>query len=229
MAGNLMRIVGVMPMAGAGSRLGLPFHKALAPTFMADGQMVPLFRHAYDRLSVITDVIVSVLSLEAREDPCMAAIPQPILYKTTRGEAPSSITVAAGAYPGSWLAVVLPDTIWYPENGMAVAAGALADDVDGVLVTFRGPGSALDEVMHDDRFVKRIIQKRANHPGLVEGWGAFIVKADRAVEWDDSIYLSGNLDQMTLRWVPLEGSYYDLGTPEQYRLAAMQRDWPGHV
>jgi len=41
MAGNLMRIVGVMPMAGAGSRLGLPFHKALAPTFMADGQMVP--------------------------------------------------------------------------------------------------------------------------------------------------------------------------------------------
>ena len=69
-----MRIVGVLPMAGDGLRLGLPFPKALAPTLTVQG-IVPLYRHAYERLQIVTDRILFIVSPQALGDPCMAGLP----------------------------------------------------------------------------------------------------------------------------------------------------------
>ena len=215
-----MRIVGVLPMAGSGSRLGLPFHKSLAPTFDDHGQVVPLFRHAYERLSFITEHIVSVLAPAGALDPCMLAIPRPVLVKKEPGESPSSIALAASQFPGSWLAMVFPDSIWYPKDGLKTAVDVLSqygDEIDGVLVDFMAPGNMLDTVLTEDGYVRAIMQKAKEHTSLVEGWGAFIVKSDLAVNWDDRLYLSDNLQKMRLRTVLLDGPYRDLGTPEAYR------------
>jgi hypothetical protein len=215
-----MRIVGVLPMAGSGSRLGLPFHKSLAPTFDEHGRIIPLYQHAYDRLSCITDEIVCVLSPAGDRDPCMSEIPKPVLVKTESGESPSSIALVASAYPGTWLAMVFPDSIWYPKDGLKKAVDVLSqygDAIDGVLVNFRAPGNMLDSVITADGYVQSIIQKAKERTSSVEGWGAFIVKSEVAVDWDDRLYLSDNLERLTLRTVLLEGPYRDLGTPESYR------------
>ena len=79
------------------------------------------------------------------------------------------------------------------------------------------PGTMLDTVLTADGYVRAIIQKAKEHTSLVEGWGAFIVKSDLAVNWDDRLYLSDNLQKMRLRTVLLDGPYRDLGTPEAYR------------
>lgn len=215
-----MRIVGVLPMAGTGSRLGLPFHKSLSPTFDEHGQVVPLFRHAYERLSFITEHIVSVLSPAGAVDPCMLAIPRPVLVKIEPGESPSSIALAASQFPDSWLAMVFPDSIWYPKDGLKTAVAVLAqyeDEIDGVLVDFMAPGNMLDTVHTEDGYVRSIVQKTKGQTSLVEGWGAFIVKSNLAVDWDDQLYLSDNLQKMRLRTVLLDGPYRDLGTPQSYR------------
>lgn len=214
-----MNIVGVLPMAGTGSRLGLPFHKALTPTFDVDGRIIPLYEHARRRLLRVTNDIVAVLSPEGDRDTCLDNLPMPRLVKTTRGESPTSLAFAAQANPGTWMAMAFPDTIWYPENGFVKAHAVLLDEsLDGVLLTFGSPGSMLDEVRTSSTgLVTNIIQKSRHRTDEVQGWGAFIVRSDAVAEWTDDGYISDNLERLKLKTCFLGNGYSDLGDPLRYR------------
>ena len=209
------QIVGVMPMAGNGSRSGLWFHKALAPTFGRNGEFpVPLWRHAYDRLAEIADPIIHVLSREGFADRCLDGIPGDLIVKPERGEAPSTVATAARDHPGAWLALAFPDSIWSGHWP------ALMDDLDGYLLCWHGDGAVMDQVIVSEHgFVDGIRQKSPDRAGqIILGWGAFVIRADIAATWrDDAGRLSDHLERIPrLRAVTMPGRYLDLGTPEAY-------------
>lgn len=214
-----MRIIGVMPMAGNGTRFGMPFHKALAPSVTEEGYLVPLWRQAYHRLMHVSEEVITVLSPAGAKDPCLRDVPNPIV-KDKVGESPTSIAFAAARYPNSWIAMAFPDTIWSPRNGFHQAL-PLLEGADGVLLTFKGRADRVDEVISEGDWVVDIIQKQKGDDREVEGWGAFIVQSDIAATWTDNGYISDNLAEMSLRKLLLPGEYLDLGTPESY-LAHLQ-------
>lgn len=162
---------------------------------------------------------MAVLSLEGFADPCLKLPGVRKIVKGFAGEAPSSIAIAAMEYPGWLLAMVFPDTIWWPEDGMVRLLSAMDDEADGVLGLFRERGDMLDRVTVEDGWVTRIEQKAKGLTEIVDGWGCFIVRSNLAAAWTDDGYISDNLERMRLRAVSLDGPYNDCGTPAQYRRA----------
>lgn len=211
-----MNIVGVLPMAGTGSRLGMPFHKSLSPTFRKNGEIVPLYRHSYERLLTVTKDVFFVVSPEGSRDVCLASLPGRVITKKTRGESPSSIAFAANECLGDWIALALPDTIWEPQDAFLRASELLDESIDGVLMTFNAPANIVDKVVSDGEFVNRVSQK-SNESNYVKGWGAFIAKASRLAEWTDELPISEHLNRMMLKSIHFDGEYNDLGTPNRYR------------
>ncbi|HEY5996456.1 MAG TPA: hypothetical protein VIU29_05505 [Candidatus Deferrimicrobiaceae bacterium] len=217
-----MRVVGVMPMAGNGSRLGVPFHKALTPIPTGMNEIWPLWRFAHDRLSVITDDIVSVVSPEGMVDPCMRDVPGKVV-KHTGTESPSSIAYGAQASRADWLAMVFPDTIWQPRDALGKAYEEMLryPEAEGILACWQAPGTMLDQVIVDrNGWVEHISQKHAERTERVTGWGAFIIRRPAAAIFSDTGFISDNLARLRLRTISFPGGIYDdVGTPEQYRRA----------
>lgn len=182
-----MNIVGVIPMAGDGLRLGLPFPKALAPTLTRDG-IVPLYRHAYDRLRVVTDRILFVVGPKALDDPCMASLPGEAILKHERGELPSSLRLAGEHVDGDdLLAIALPDTVWEPMDGFSRVCEAATGSCDGALGLFPGDGRQLDRVSTTgDRVTCVSLHAAADAAGFdVIGWGIAALRAAAARSLSD--------------------------------------------
>jgi hypothetical protein len=213
-----MGIVGVIPMAGDGLRLGLPFPKALAPTLTRDG-IVPLYRHAYDRLHFVTDRILFVVGPKALDDPCLASLPGEVIPKRERGELPSSLRLAGEQTDGDdLLAIALPDTIWEPIDGFVRVCEAATRSRDGALGLFPGDGRELDRVTTTgDQVTCVSLHAAAGAAGFdVIGWGIVAMRAASARNLSDDAPLAEQLNRMDLRAVELTGPYRDLGTPERY-------------
>lgn len=212
-----MSILGVVPMAGSGSRLGMPFHKALSPT-LTDFGIQPLYTHAFDRLRRIADDVVFVLADDS--DPCLESLPGPIVLKRDRGELPSTIAMAAEmARPKDLVAVALPDSIFYPEHAFEVLKDRLRFHVfdRGVLGLFRGDASILDEVELDKADRVLSVTPHGTEPGrMVMGWGCLLVRAEFLAGLTDERPLGPQLGDLLLDSVYLGSRYYDLGTPDRY-------------
>lgn len=212
------KVVGILPMAGSGSRIAFPFHKALAPTII-DGQVVPLYHHAWSRLARITDDIRVVLSPEQRGDPCLRNIPAVRMFKRERGELPSSIARAAYNVPrDAYIALAFPDSMWWPEDGFDRMLLHLGRG-DGILGLFRGSSLSLDEVVYDASGRVRDITRHNDPPAPDEpivGWGCFIIRSGALRGFVDGLALSVQLRELDLGTVLLGGPYHDLGTPSRY-------------
>lgn len=220
-------VIGVLPMAGTGSRLGLPFPKALAPTILRDGSLRPLYHHAWARLCAVTTNVVFVVPAEP--DPCFDRLPGTVLRKTERGELPSSIAIAAAILPPDEIvAVALPDAIWFPYDGMAQVVGELErSGRDAVLGLFTGSSHLLDAVHHDGSRVTRIA-RHEDPPAPVHqvtGWGCFAARAGALARVTDDEPLGPQLARLDTGYVPLGASYVDLGTPERYAAFHDLRVW----
>lgn len=209
-----MAVLGIIPAAGTGSRLGMPFHKALAPT-ITDRGIVPLYRHAYDRLARVCDDVAFVLS-----EPL--DLPGHSIFKSFRGELPSSLALAAKTVsPDTLCAVALPDAIWWPRDGMdtLVARYQQADGpLDGVLGLFEGSSHVLDRVETSMGFVSAI-HRHTDPPAAeiqVQGWGCLVATAGCLAGLTDDRPLGPQLSEYRFLAVHLTGPYHDLGTPERY-------------
>jgi molybdopterin-guanine dinucleotide biosynthesis protein A len=215
------RIVGVLPMAGSGSRLGLPFPKPLAPIVAGDS-IHPLYSFALARLQRVTDEVIGVVSPEGAKDPYLAELPFQLVAKPEQGELPTSVSFAAQSVdPSSFIAVALPDTIWYPEDLFEQALAELTahSDVDGITLCFRGDRRQLDEVtINASGEVQDVTLhlKQDDDPGEVTGWGALVLRAGVAVNFTDDRSLASQLAELHLRAVVGEGPFLDFGTPERY-------------
>ena len=212
-----MSITGILPIGGLGTRLGLSFPKALAPTFTIDG-IQPLYAHAYDRLRRVADRIVFVLG--EHDDPCLADLPGERRLAPRAGLSAALREGATGLRPDDICAVALPDSMWWPSDGfrLAVQLYRAAQPLDGVLLTFDGSSHVLDPVTMRKGVVLDV--ERHTDPPLmprtVRGWGAFVASAGCLRGLDDGP-LGPQLAGYRFKAAYLGPHYYDLGTPKRYR------------
>jgi hypothetical protein len=219
-----MKILGVLPLAGSGVRLGVHFHKSLIP-FPSDGDLVPIVATSIARLSAVTDKIVSIVSSESKFPFPSQEFGLHPLEKDSQGELPTSIKLAAEfAFENNFshIAVSLPDTFWLPANAFELLAQELTkvENLDGVLGLFEGDLRMLDLVTMkvDSNIVDRVtLHLNHNDPAATGlGWGIFILTAQSAKGLTDDLPLADQLSKLHLAAVPLTGEFLDIGTPKRY-------------
>lgn len=198
-------------MAGSGTRLGLPFPKALAPTFTNEG-IKPLYWHALSRLQEECDRVVAIIFDDID-------VPIERVFKNFRGELPTSIAAGAGyAYRNGYshVGVALPDSIWNsPALFSNLFSLAVHHDQPVTLGLFRGDARVLDRVEGD--VVSLHLPNDAEYR-TVTGWGALVISVDAALTLHDGEPLAPQLTRMRHDAVDIDTrqQYYDLGTPERY-------------
>lgn len=217
---EMVSILGVLPLAGSGSRLGLAFHKALAPLFVGQ-RMTHLVEFSIERLGRVCEETVAVTSPEARFAFPAQHFGLKEVVKLNPGELPSSVAVAAqyAIDEGhTHIALSLPDTIWWPEDGFELLVEALDPATDGVLGLFEGDARLLDRVTTRGDRVQAVSLHESEHamPSRVTGWGCFILRAESARHFTDENPLAMQLATLNLGWRMLSSDYSDLGTPLRY-------------
>lgn len=219
-----MKILGVLPLAGSGVRLGAHFHKSLIP-FPLDGDIVPVVMTSISRIRLVADEIVSIVSSESRFHFPSEEFGLHPLEKDSQGELPTSVRRGAeyAVLNGfSHIAVSLPDTFWLPVDGFQLLAEELRQDesLDGVLGLFKGDLRMLDSVRckPGSKIVERVTLHH-NHSDEHEigyGWGIFILSAKCGLTLSDNRPLADQLSDLKLAALPLDGEFLDLGTPSRY-------------
>jgi hypothetical protein len=204
-------------MGGLGTRLGLPFNKGLAPTF-AQGGILPLYAHAYDRLRRVSDRIVFVLG----EGDDIPSLPGERVVSARAGLAGALRDGARGLAPDDLCAVALPDSMWWPKAGLKllVAAYGWQQPCDGVLGTFDGSSHVLDRVTLSPDGRVSAVERHSDPPTpprYIRGWGAFVARTGVLAGLRDDEPLGPQLAAHRFASVHLGEHYYDLGTPARYR------------
>lgn len=222
-----MKILGVLPLAGSGVRLGADFHKALMPFPTQDKlSFQAIVRFSIQRLEMVSDEIVAVVSPDSQHSFPVEKFNLTALIKSAQGEAPSSIQLAAGYaldHGFSHIAVSLPDTFWEPLDGFSLLVEHIQQNkelgVDGALGLFNGDPTMLDGVsMSEDNIVKAISTRgnlgEPNQKSI--GWGCFVLATSKAITFDDSMSWAENLMQARLTGLQLSSTYIDIGSPQRY-------------
>lgn len=223
-----MRILGVLPLAGSGTRLGAKFHKALMP-IPFEGKLKPVVEFSIDRLRIICDDIVAVTSPDSQYPFPTEEFQLPNLVKESQGEFATSFALAAAfARENGFthIAASLPDTLWFPEDAFRDLVNTLLEDeggLDGVLGLFHGDKRMLDEVEFNFETGHvsniRIHLRDAEPYSEGWGWGIFILRVEKAIGLNDVTTFAEQLKSMKLSSCRLDGTYMDIGTPERYRRA----------
>lgn len=223
-------IVGLLPMGGQGTRLGMPFPKPLAPTFTDEG-IVPLYRHTLSHLLDLTDNVFALV--RSNPDRSLMGAIQSEGMKSFHVQN-ESLAGALGEFgeliqqvvsvPDPWVAVALPDSVWKLREGCSLVS--LYENVkeDGALGLFRSGADQLDNVVLDGDRVAKVITKPRGATGSVIGWGAFIVRASALARFSPDEKDGPQLGRLRLGW-QLLGESEDLGTVERYMRFMDTRSW----
>jgi hypothetical protein len=221
-SGRGMKVVGLMPMAGMGVRLGMPFPKLLAPIIVGDGVVAPLYYHALGHLRVVANPIYAVISSQV--DPSLPrsleAAGVETIPKHTPGEICSSFAHGArhiiqGHGRDTLIAVVLPDSIWKLDPSRSMQDVVEAVRGDGALALFSSRADELDIVVTDGPRVQSVTTKVEGATGTIQGWGGFVIRAPALARFTDAEKDGPQLGRLDMGWSHI-GQYHDLGTPERY-------------
>jgi len=214
-------VVGLLPMGGNGTRLGLPFPKSLAPTITNDG-IVPLYVHSLRRLQEVAPVVYAAVnantcrclrrSLDGQNVRAIEVEEQPSL--------PKALSQAAKIILGDvgrdvWIAVALPDSIWNVHEGVSLRNVVDAVREDGALALFMAGADELDNVVAVGNKVMSVTTKQPGDTGMVRGWGAFVIRAKAMLAFNDKEKDGPQLGKLDMGWAFL-GHSIDLGTPDRY-------------
>lgn len=222
-----IRILGVLPLAGSGVRLGADFHKSLMPFPIPNTlELKPIVDFSIQRLRLVAEDIVAVVSAESQHPFPADKFDVIPLHKPSQGEASSSISFAAEyaiSKDYSHLAISLPDTYWEPLNGFVLLKDYLLQntnrDLDGALGLFLGDVTMLDQVVVGLEDAVVDITTRGNQYAAVEtgwGWGCFILSAEKALLFNDDSSWALNILKAKVAGVKLQGRYLDIGSPSRY-------------
>ena len=223
-------VIGLLPMGGRGTRLGLPFPKPLVPTITAQG-IVPIYKHMLGHIAAVSSKVYGIVSSTSCECLLQSMDQEgvkPIM--TTEPNLPAALGQVGGLLAERYgqdtlLAVGLPDSIWHLKNGKTMHDVVAAVRKDGALALFMAGSDELDEVRVVGERVVSVITKPP-HPGqgMVQGWGAFVVRAGALAGFTDRQKDGPQLGQLDMGWAFL-GNSVDLGTPERYIRWHDMRAW----
>lgn len=201
-------------MGGKGTRLGTLTPKPLMPIITDDG-LVGLWEHADRRLRAVTHEVYALVHTDSCS--CVRRVPLPQIV-TSEDDLSAALAEAAAwiiALHGedAFVALAFPDSLWQTEVGLAPLVEAMRSD--GAVALFDAPADQLDWVDCEGSRVRGIVTKRPGASGIVRGWGAFIVRADRLQTFTAAEKDGPQLGRLDLGWAYI-GAYADLGTPERY-------------
>jgi glucose-1-phosphate thymidylyltransferase len=233
-------MLGVIPAAGAGTRIQpLAFSKELLPVGvrLEDGVEHPravseylierLIAAGADRLCFVispgkSDILAYYGGSIAGVPVCYAVQPAPA------GLCDAVFRALPFALPSESVAVGLPDTIWFPNDGLQ----ALPDDVLSFLLFPVRQPELFDAVVTDDDGEVRAVEVKSPHPSSTWIWGAFkapasVLRELRAL-WQARQFADEYIGTLVNHYLSLGGravavragvSYVDVGTLHGYREA----------
>ena len=137
----MKKIIGLIPAAGKGSRLGLPFPKELYPV-VAGNSVVPVAAYAMSQIDEVTNRCVVVITPDKHQlmeyySKC-TWIESAVRY-VVQGNGTDLADAVRWAYPairGKRVAFAMPDTIIWPEWAMAELDQQMTDEDDMVMGLF---------------------------------------------------------------------------------------------
>jgi hypothetical protein len=236
----MREVVAMLPMAGSGSRLGMPFPKPLAPTFTSEG-IKPLYWHTMRQLSVAG--VDSVFGIVAADDLMLwkGFDAFPIIPKPIRGNAVSTVKWGAQFVASDEdVLVCLPDLVlkgtFYPKyEGIKTLVdwhqsfnqGALSVGLArGAIDVLDGLYSSDEKPIFKDKLADWEDAGAVPEGYLAKGWAALLGPRDIFMSWDDSLSFAGNINLSDWRPVDMDSSGYDLGTEKRYMsLMDMRKDY----
>jgi glucose-1-phosphate thymidylyltransferase len=233
-------VLGVIPAAGTGSRIQpLAFSKELLPVGVRVDAGV-------ERPRAVSEYLVERLILAGADRLCLVISPGksdilayygggvdgvPLCYAvqpSPAGLADAIFRALPFARPGETVAVGLPDTVWFPREGLT----SLPDDVLSFLLFPVKTPQLFDAVITDDAGNVRDVQVKTPQPTSCWVWGAFKspLSVMRELErlWIErgrrDQYLGTLVNQYLARGGRAIGvragvSYVDVGTLHGYREA----------
>jgi glucose-1-phosphate thymidylyltransferase len=239
--------IGLIPAAGKGLRLGLPYPKELYPV-IRNNQYKPVAQHVLENLSTagVPHVVLVINETKhqligyfgsGRRFGCNISY---VVQEQRNGDAESTSPGLAHALDSAYHLVQgktvyfgMADTIMQPEDVFERAFNAAQPDDDVILALFATARPEKFGMVHmdPDGRVREIVDKPVN-TDLTHMWGCIIWRA-RFSEYLHAAVSAGVSDfarimndaigaGMRFRGVPMDGgSYIDLGTYEE--IAAMDQ------
>lgn len=216
----MSEIVGLLPMGGNGTRLGMPFPKPLSP-IITDSGIIPVYKHTLGHVRRVTHKIYALTRTTAC--PCLlTAIRDSYMDQifTIESDLPAALGVAGRLIAlergeNTMVLTALPDSIWRLDPERSLWNVVESSRTDGALALFRAKADQLDNVVIDGPRVKAVITKESGATGEVNGWGAFLVRAGALAEFSNRSKDGPQLGELDMGWALL-GDYIDLGTQERY-------------
>lgn len=234
-------MLGIIPAAGAGSRIQpLAFSKELLPIgSRRDG--------LEERPKAVSEYLVERMNLAGATRICFVISPTKSdiveYYGETAGSAAALYTVQNEPrglcdalframpliHDEEAILVGLPDTVWFPENGLC----ALKEEDDFSLLLFPVERPQLFDavVMSGERWVQEI-QVKSERPATIWVWGAFRLRGSIFRQLHQLWWERGCRDEYLgtlinahlarghrVRGVPAGRAYVDVGTLHGYRQA----------
>jgi glucose-1-phosphate thymidylyltransferase len=234
--------VGLIPAAGKGARLGLPYPKELYP-LVVNNAYKPIAQFAVEAL-VEADIKHIVLVIDetkhqligyfrdGKQFRCQTSyVVQHTHDKTAASSSPGLALALNSAYhltAGYTVLFAMADTIMRPKNIFSVLLDALTPDVDfvmGLFPTNRPEKFGMVDI--DERNVVRRVIDKPRETDLTYMWGCIVWQPAFTEHLHNAVGERGELDfanilgsaissGMTGVGVPIcNGAYYDIGTYDE--------------
>lgn len=244
-------MLGIIPAAGAGTRIQpLAFSKEMLPVGSR------LDEHGVERSKAVSEYLIERMLLAGADRICLVISPQKtdiiqyyarhpaarkfcyVVQEQPSGLCDALFHAAPMGHADEDVLIGLPDTVWFPENGLAQLP---AGELSFLLFPVEDP-TQFDAVLTDETGRVREIQVKSELPGTHWVWGAFRMplstfQALHAL-WREPDRGDTYIGTLINAYLQRGGSalgvragerYHDVGTPEGYRAAVASLAQPSPI
>ena len=226
-----MAVVGVIPAAGFGTRLGLKGQSK--EMVLVNGR--PVMDLSVDRMQFATPERIRVVTRAAKSDLVAHAtdLGLEVILAETRSSAHSIALGIAGLDPQDIVLIGFPDTIWAPVTGFRALVECVSKGSDIALGIFHSDEPERCDVVildHDYRVGSVLVKPSPAPSNQIWGCAAARRNALAGVEKFDQPgqFFDRKCAELTVTGVWLSDRFTDIGTPEQL-LRWSQRAEPGET
>ena len=213
-----MSVVGVIPAAGFGTRLGLTGQSK--EMVLVNGR--PVLDYCVDRMQFVTPERIRVVTRVAKSDLLAHAtdLGLEVILAETRSSAHSIGLALAGLDSEDIVLIGFPDTLWEPVDGFRTLVDSISRGSDIALGIFHSDEPERCDVVfldHDNRVGSVLVKPSPAPSNEIWGCAAARRKALAGIEEFDQPgrFFDRKCAELTVTGVWLSDRFTDIGTPEQ--------------